>query len=90
MKGKDFRREEGETQIESSRLRKKSLHVEGVASARLKPLLILRHLRRGSKPRPFKTGSQAEFFRSLLRQSHNARMDWRQVRFSRTLFRPPR
>jgi hypothetical protein len=36
-----------------------------VSPRRLKPLLILRHLRRGSKPRPFKTGSQVEFFRSL-------------------------
>jgi hypothetical protein len=32
---------------------------------RLKPLLILRHLRRGWKPRPFKTEPQAEFFSSL-------------------------
>jgi hypothetical protein len=31
----------------------------------LKPLLILRHLRRGSKPRAFKTQPQAEFFSSL-------------------------
>jgi hypothetical protein len=31
----------------------------------LKPLLILRHLRRGWKPRAFKTQPQAEFFSSL-------------------------
>jgi hypothetical protein len=32
---------------------------------RLKPLLILQHLRRDWKPRPFKTQPQAEFFSSL-------------------------
>jgi hypothetical protein len=31
-------------------------------SRRLKPLLILQHLRRGLKPRPFKTGVETEFF----------------------------
>jgi hypothetical protein len=30
--------------------------------------LILRHLRRGSKPHPFQTGPEAEFFSSLLGQ----------------------
>jgi len=33
---------------------------------RLKPRLILLHLRRGLKPRPFKTESPFEFFSSLL------------------------
>ena len=33
---------------------------------RLKPLLISRHLRRGSKPRPFKTEPRGEFFSGLL------------------------
>jgi len=44
---------------------KTHLRVHG-GPQRLKPPLISRHLRRGSKPRPFKTRTRLEFFRSLL------------------------
>ena len=50
---------------------------------RLKPRLILLHLRRGLKPRPFRTGSPFKFSRSLLRRglhsfaaSRLGRADW--------------
>jgi hypothetical protein len=56
---------EGMPALLTSRLLKNSFRRSSVPR-RLKPLLILRHLRRGSKPRPFKTEPLGEFFSSLL------------------------